>query len=94
MTANSTKMIEAARELLRNAGFFVDNLWHVQDLHFICQQNDFPKITDEEAREVFKIAHEQFDGEHGISWPQLEKALNTYMLRKALLEGLCKAQTA
>jgi hypothetical protein len=66
----------------------------VQDIHFICQQNDFPKITDEEAMEIFKIAHEQFDGEHGISWPQLEKALNTYMLRKALLEGLCKAQTA
>ncbi len=87
-------MIEAARELLRNSGYFVDSLWHIEDVHFICEQSDLPKITDEEAMAVFKIASEQFDGEHGLSWPELEKALNTYLLRKALLEGLCKVRTA
>lgn len=91
---NATKMVEAARELLRNSGYFVENLWHVEDVHFICEQNDLPKVTNEEAMNVFKIAQEQFDGESGLSWPQLEKALNTYLLRKALLEGLCKARTA
>lgn len=94
MDSQSMKMIEAARELLRNSGYFVENLWHVEDVHFICEQNDLPRITDTEAMDVFKIAHEQFDGENGLSWPQLEKALNTYLLRKALLEGLCKAKTA
>ena len=91
---NSTKMIEAARELLRNSGYFVENLWQVEDVHFICEQNDLPAISDEEAMEVFSIAHAQFDGESGLSWPQLEKAVNTYLLRKALLEGLCKAKSA
>lgn len=90
----STKMVEAARELLRNSGYFVENLWHVEDVHFICDQHDLPKISDEEAMDVFKIAHEQFDGEVGLSWPQLEKAINTYLLRKALLEGLCKVKSA
>jgi hypothetical protein len=94
MTTSHTKMIEAARELLRNSGYFVENLWHVEDVHFILEQNDLPKIKDAEAMEVFKIAHEQFDGEHGLSWPQLEKAVNTYLLRKALLEGLCKTRVA
>ncbi|MDX2074205.1 MAG: hypothetical protein SFX19_07580 [Alphaproteobacteria bacterium] len=70
----------------------MENLWHVDDIHFICEQNDLPKVTDAEAQEIFKIAHEQFDGESGLSWPQLEKALNTYLLRKALLEGLCAAK--
>ena len=91
---NATRMVEAARELLRNSGYCVENLWHVEDVHFICEQNDLSKITDSEAMDVFKVAHDQFDGENGLSWPQLEKALNTYLLRKALLEGLCKAQTA
>lgn len=91
---SSTKMVEAARELLRNSGYFVENLWHVEDINCICEQQDLPNISYEEAMEVFKIAHSQFDGELGLSWPQLEKALNTYLLRKALLEGLCKAKTA
>lgn len=94
MTTSQMKMIEAARELLRNSGYFVENLWHVEDVHFISEQHDLPKISDEEAMEVFKIAHQQFDGENGLSWPQLEKALNTYLLRKALLEGLCRAKSA
>lgn len=92
MSTNQTKMIEAARDLLRNSGFFVENLWHVEDVHFICEQNDLPRIADHEAMDVFRIAHEQFDGDVGLSWPQLEKALNTYLLRKALLEGLCKSK--
>jgi len=89
-----TKMVEAARELLKKSGYFVDNLWHVEDVHFICEQCNLSRISNEEAMEVFTIAHEQFDGENGLSWPQLEKALNTYLLRKALLEGLCRVQTA
>lgn len=93
MGSHQTKMVEAARDLLRNSGYYVDSLWHTDDVHFICEQQDLPKLTDEEAMDVFRIATTQFDGETGLSWPQLEKALNTYLLRKALLEGLCKAQS-
>lgn len=92
MNSNQTKMVEAARELLRDLGFFVDNLWHVDDIHFICEQQDLPKLTHEEAMEVFRIANAQFDGESGLSWPQIEKAVHAFVLRKALIDGLCTTQ--
>jgi len=85
------KVVEAARDLLKAHGYFVENMWHVQDVHFICEQYHLPEITDEEAMEVFKIANEQFDGEAGLSWPQLEKALFVYMKRKAILSGMCES---
>lgn len=88
MDSKSTRIIEAARELLKHYGYFVDNLWHVDDVHFICEQHDLEKISDQEAMEIFTIAHAQFDGEHGISWPQLEKALHTFFKRKAALKEL------
>lgn len=92
--SNTTRMVDTARDILRNSGYFVENLWHVKDIHFICEQNELPTLTDSEAMDIFTIAHAQFDGENGLSWPQLEKAVNTYLLKKALLEGLCNAKTA
>lgn len=85
MNNKDIKVIETARELLRAHGYFVDNLWHVDDIHFICEQKNLPTISDAEAMEVFVIANEEFDGETGLCWPQLEKALARYMSRKALL---------
>lgn len=89
MSTRSTKITEAARELLKSFGYFVDNLWHVEDIHFICEQRELPSITDEEAMEVFYIANQQFDGEVGLSWPQLERALRTYLHRKSMLRTMC-----
>ncbi len=80
----SNKIVEAARELLSSFGYHVGNLWHVDDIHFICEQNNYPKINDQEAKEVFSIANEQFDGENGLSWPQLEKAILTYYTRESI----------
>lgn len=44
--------IEKAKATLRNAGYFVDHLWHVSDV-----QNDF-ECSDEEALDVLKEAVE------------------------------------
>ncbi len=90
MQQDSIKIVEAARELLRSAGYFVDNLWHIDDVHFICEQQELPSITDNEAAEVFLIAKDQFEGEVGLSWPRLEKALRTYLQRKAILSCLAE----
>jgi alpha-amylase/alpha-mannosidase (GH57 family) len=89
MSQHPAKLVEAARELLKSAGYFVDNLWHIDDVHFICEQQELPRITNEEAEQVFLIAQEQFEGEVGLSWPQLEKALRTYLHRKLMLSRLC-----
>jgi hypothetical protein len=90
MDTNSTKIVEAARELLKSYGYFVDNLWHVEDVHFICEQQNLPKVSDEEAMEVFMMANQQFDGETGISWPQLESALRMFLQREMLLKAPCE----
>lgn len=87
MQFQPTKIIEAARELLKACGYFVDNLWHIDDVHFMCEQLQLPNINDEEAMEVFTIANQQFEGETGISWPKLEEALKLYLQRKKILKN-------
>ncbi len=85
MNGLDVKIIEFARELLKSHGYFVDNLWHIDDIHFICEQNNLPNLTNKEAMEVFIIANEQFEGQTGLCWPQLENAVNSYFRRKAML---------
>ena len=41
------KEIEKAREVLREAGYYVDNLWHIEDVRTL-----FENVTDEEALEI------------------------------------------
>lgn len=43
--------IESARQVLRDAGYFTDNLWHVNDVkdRFECED-------DETAQDILKIA--------------------------------------
>jgi hypothetical protein len=94
MNQQSIKIVEAAQELLRAHGYFVENMWHVEDVHFICEQINIPLLADEEAMQVFAIAGEEFDGETGISWPQLEKALYTFIHRKTVLKELCEKDPA
>ena len=80
----SDKIIEAARDLLSSFGYYVGNLWHMDDVHFICEQHNWPTLSDIEAKEVFAITSEQFEGDIGISWPQLEKALRVYYQRNSI----------
>lgn len=91
MDTQSERIIEAARDILKAHGYFVDNLWHIQDINFLCEQNKFETLSQEEAMTVFDIANAQFDGEFGICWPQLEKALTTYMQQRDTVRGLCSA---
>ena len=39
--------IEKAREVLREAGYYVDNLWHIDDVRTL-----FENVTDEQAQEI------------------------------------------
>jgi hypothetical protein len=94
MTTRAIKAIETAREILKAHGFFVDNLWHVDDIHFICEQRQLPAITDDEAMQVLTIANTQFDGETGLSWPQLERALLIFLKRRQLLANMLQQSAA
>jgi hypothetical protein len=41
-----------AKEVLRNAGYFVDNLWHIQDVYNVCDGN----IQKDQAMQVLEMA--------------------------------------
>ncbi|MDX1975893.1 MAG: hypothetical protein SFT92_09510 [Rickettsiales bacterium] len=88
MKLTTLKIADAARDILRLYGYYVDNLWHVEDVHFICEQHNLPQLTNQEAMKIFSIVAEQFDGDAGISWPQLERAVHTYTQRKAAARKL------
>lgn len=90
MDIQSARIVAAARDVLRASGYFVDNLWHADDVNFLCSQLGYPSLSSEETQAVFEIANAQFDGEFGICWPRLEKALQTYMQQREMLEGLCE----
>lgn len=82
-----------ARSVLKAHGFFVDNLWHVKDIFFLCEQKGMPPLSAGEATAVFEIANSRFDGEQGINWPQLEVAIHAYLYQKEVLEVLCDLVT-
>ena len=79
MPNQKSPIVDAAREILKFHGYFVDNLWHVKDVHLICEQQNLPRLSNAQAMEVFELANEEFDGEEGISWPQLERAVRNYI---------------
>jgi hypothetical protein len=39
--------IKEAKEVLRNAGYFVDNLWHIDDVDFDVSNEDKMQILDD-----------------------------------------------
>ncbi|MBV8938919.1 MAG: hypothetical protein JO089_03665 [Alphaproteobacteria bacterium] len=97
MDKKSSRIVDAAREILKTCGYFVDNLWHINDIQFLCEQSGFRRLTAEEAMTVFEIANVNFDGEYGICWPQLEVALRQYMADQESAmprERALEAQTA
>lgn len=92
-SSHKAKIVEAAKEILKFHGYFMDNLWHVDDIHFICEQHNLQKLSNSEAMAVFELANDNFDGETGISWPQLEKAVRAYLDHREMVTLLRNIST-
>lgn len=92
MNLPTLNIVEAVKELLAAYGYVI-YVWHVDDVHCLCEQNALPKLSDDEAMDVFAIASQQFDGEFGMSWPQLEKALHVFLKRKRVLEEMAESES-
>jgi hypothetical protein len=43
--------VEKAKKVLRDHGYFVDNLWHIQDV-----QANYMKASDEDAQKILNTA--------------------------------------
>ena len=73
------KFIESAKDILTSYGYFMEHLWHVDDIHFLCVQRGWPTLNHEEAMSVFVIFSELYDGELGMTWAKLEQAVQVYL---------------
>lgn len=71
-------LVQAARDLLRTQGYFVDRLWHAKDVEMVCDDLGLPCPNSDDVQGIFSLAADTFDGEYGICWPQLERAARTY----------------
>jgi hypothetical protein len=47
---NMSKKVENAKKVLKDAGYYVDNLWHINDV----KQNY--KVSDDEAYKILDVA--------------------------------------
>lgn len=81
-------MVEAARHMLKESGYFVENLWHVDDVHFLCEQRNWPDLSHEEAKSVFAVFNELFNDEPGMNWQKLEQATQVYLAQQGRISGM------
>ena len=51
LSSSEVKNIEQARELLETHGYFVKNLWHVDDVTY-----NYPECSEEEAQDILHDA--------------------------------------
>lgn len=73
------RFVETAKQVLQDYGYFIQHLWHIDDVHFLCEQKNWPTLTHEEAKSVFLIFSELYDGELGMTWNKLEQATQVYL---------------
>lgn len=85
MENTTIRFVEAAKNILQEYGYFIQHLWHVDDVHFLCEQRSWPKLDHEEARAVFLIFSELYDGELGMTWAKLEQATQVFLAQSGRL---------
>lgn len=81
---NSTiqRLITTSLDILKDYGYFTQCLWHVEDIHLLCEQRCWPKLNHEEAKAVFAIFAELYDGDQGMTWTKLEQATEVYLAQQ------------
>ena len=67
--------IEKAKEVLRDAGYFIENLWHKNDIDDICIQNDISELSHKEIKEFWEYYNKNFNAEIGMNLESLEVSL-------------------
>jgi hypothetical protein len=57
-------------ERIASPDWFAD-WWHIGDVTECCDWDEID-ITDEDAREVLRLAHKYYDSSNGINWEVLQ----------------------
>lgn len=82
------RLIESSIDILNDAGYFTQCLWHVNDIHLLCEQRGWPVLTHQEARSVFAIFAELYEGDQGLTWAKLEQATQVYLAQQGKIKQM------
>jgi len=87
------KFEESAKNVLISYGYFMEHLWHVDDVHFLCEQRGWPELNREEAKSIFIIFSELYDGELGMTWAKLEQATQVYLAQSGRIAQMAQPRS-
>ena len=82
------QFIQSSLDVLGEYGYFTQCLWHVDDIHLLCEQRGWPKLSHDEARAVFSIFAELYDGDQGMTWSKLEQAVQVYLAQQGKVNDM------
>ena len=82
------KLVQSSTDVMNEYGYFTQCLWHVDDIHLLCQQRHWPKLSHDEARAVFSIFAELYDGDQGLTWSKLEQATQVYLAQQGKVKDM------
>lgn len=71
--------IEKAKEVLRDAGYFVQNLWSDEDVNQVLRDSDRKEFTKDEAIAFFDYVGDNHDATVGMSWETIDYMLDNYL---------------
>jgi hypothetical protein len=71
-----------AIETLREAGYFVDNLWGWEDINVLCEEESLPEMSREDCIAFFAYVSNNFNAEIGLNWESLRENLKEYINNK------------
>lgn len=80
MKKPTAKQIKAAKELLRNAGYFTQNLWSDEDVNQVLRDRGDKELTPEECIGFFDFVGNNHDANIGMNWETLGYMLDQFIV--------------
>lgn len=75
--------VDEARNLLKQKGFFTENLWCVDDVQHYAEEHFNLTLSNEQAMQVFEHIGNTHDAEIGVNWEVIYEAIRILFVKKA-----------
>jgi hypothetical protein len=75
MPKTKPNTVASMRTLLKEFGIYAGKIWHVNDVHTLCEKNNLPQISHHDAMNVFEHAARQNAGRMPLTTTQIEQTL-------------------
>ncbi|WP_317897144.1 hypothetical protein [Aurantibacillus circumpalustris] len=79
MAKNNLNKIEESKQILRAAGYFVDSLWALEDIITRAEEQERPKISKKQAKEIMLMMARSHDANVGVNWEFIDCITEIYL---------------